>query len=266
MKRGAMEEPATLASLSKDCSAAILALVPLRDGYAQRTGCTPLILLPPPPPAAAAATRPAHASTTACRLASCALVCKRWHGLVTAEPRLLRSLDLELSNSSGSKRSRGDPAADAERRLRSLLRFLSAAAPHVRDLSLRLDAPRHYRPAQARQLAAELQASLGRCTQLERLSLDLCDVPCTLGPWLAPLAGRLRHVHVEYLATRILLGEERVLRLQPGGLAACARVETLVLNADNGLDVHSAGCWPQGLTSLELHLPFSRDLPAPVSF
>lgn len=31
MKRGAMEQPATLAVLSNDCLAAILALVPMRE-------------------------------------------------------------------------------------------------------------------------------------------------------------------------------------------------------------------------------------------
>lgn len=192
-------------------------------------------------------------------------MCKRWHGLVAAEPRLLQSLDLELSNSSGSRRARSDTAADAERRLRSLLRFLSAAAPHVRDLSLRLDAPRHYSPGQARRLAAELQACLGRSTGLASLSLDLCNVPCPLGPWLAPLAGSLRRLRMEFTASSMLCGDDGMLRLQPGGLAACTQLEDLILKGDTGLDARSAGCWPQGLSSLELHLPFARELPASVS-
>ncbi len=111
-------------------------------------------------------------------------------------------------------------------------------------------------------LEAFLQARLERCTRLEELSLYLRELPCTLGPWLAPLAGSLRRLCVEHSTSEAQWGAVP-LRLQPGGLSACTRLEKLVLEG-HGLDAPSAACWPQRLTSLSLMLG-AGDLPASVS-
>ncbi len=174
-------------------------------------------------------------------------MCKRWHGVVTTDPRLLQSLDVELS-------------CDTDGHLRSLLRFLSAAAPHVQQLSLFLEAPPHNSEPKAHQLAAELQARLGRCTQLECLSLRLGGVPCTLGPWLAPLAGSLRRLALDHTA-----GGAIMLWLESDGPAACTKLETLAISGSRvQLWTFTDHCWPAGLTSLELRLLWDSKLPTSV--
>ncbi len=64
------------------------------------------------------------------RQATCALVCKRWHRLVTTEPELLQEAQLSLQRSPAQ-----ESAAD---RLVSLLHGLRQLAPHVQRLSHRL--------------------------------------------------------------------------------------------------------------------------------
>ena len=175
-------------------------------------------------------------------------MCKRWHGVVTTEPQLLQSLDLEVS-------------CDTDGHLRSLLRFLSAGAPHVQQLSLVLEARSHDIGSEMRQLAAQLQDRLGRCTQLESLCLRLGGVPCTLGPWLAPLAGSLRRLELEYMA-----GEAHTLSLESDGLAACTQLEALAISGSGvQLQAFTDHCWPAGLTSLELRLLWDSRLPKSVS-
>lgn len=146
---------------------------------------------------------------------------------MTTEAQLLQTLELKISNDSGSqwrRKGASNPAADGEQRLRSLLRFLSAAAPHARQLDLYLDAPPHYAMPAMRQLAAEVQACLARCVSVEILTLSVGDVPCTLGPWLAPLAGSLRRLQVGYTAAK-LRGGVWALWPQPEGLGACTQLE-----------------------------------------
>ncbi|KAI7845394.1 hypothetical protein COHA_001099 [Chlorella ohadii] len=214
MDPASVGQRALLASLSNDLTAAILALVPLRE-----------------------------------RVFKCALVCKRWHELVTTEPQLLQSLELQASSDSASNG-----------RFSSLLRFLSAAAPHVRQLSLSLEARGHYTGSEMRQLAAHLHTCLARCTQLESLSPRLGSVPCTLGPWLAPLAGSLRRLELEYKIS--VPGSDNTLRLEPEGLAACTQLEALALiGSAVWLQAPVAGCWPAGITSLELRLSWLSELP-----
>ncbi len=207
----------------------------------------------PAPPLPPLDRRPDLPTPTACRVFKCALVCKRWHELVTTEPQLLQSLELQASSDSASNG-----------RFSSLLRFLSAAAPHVRQLSLSLEARGHYTGSEMRQLAAHLHTCLARCTQLESLSLRLGSVPCTLGPWLAPLAGSLRRLELEYKIS--VPGSDNTLRLEPEGLAACTQLEALALiGSAVWLQAPVAGCWPAGITSLELRLSWLSELPTSVS-
>lgn len=190
------------------------------------------------------------------RFASCARVCKRCHRLVTTEPALLQTAELSFRRSRRSIESN----AEHERRLRSLLRLLARLEPYVRRLLLIVHAPCWYAVEAAGQLAAELQASLGRCTHLVDLRMELEDMPCTLGAWLAPLAGSLRRLHVAHYCRN---GHDYgPLQLQPGSLAACAQLQALVLEGQ--LRAPSAACWPCGITSLgaTLHV---EELPASVS-
>lgn len=190
--------------------------------------------------------------------ASCARVCKRWHRLVPTEPELLQTAELSFRRSRRSLWVESD--ADQERRLRSLLRLLARLKPHVRRLLLIVHAPYRYNLETAGQLAAEVLASVGRCTHLADLRMELEDMPCTLGPWLAPLAGSLHRLHVaHYCRNR---HDDEPLQLQPGSLAACTQLQALVL--EGKLSAPSAACWPCRITSLGVTLRF-EELPASVS-
>jgi hypothetical protein len=201
-----MAQPNTqLASLPDDCLAAVLALLPFSE-----------------------------------RLTACAQVCKRWHRLVTSDPGLLRAAQLSFRrNRPGLPLGQHETAGEMEHCLRSLLRFLGQLEPHAQRLILSIEDPC---PQGSQWLAAELRASLGRCTQLAELSLDLRDVPCSLGPLLSPLAGSLRRLR---LGT---LGRGRA----SGGLRACTQLKVLVIEGHGWLGELTADCWPQRLTSLSL--------------
>ena len=206
-------------------------------------------------PPALALLPPTGSLLPCCRQATCALVCKRWHCLVTTEPELLREAELSFNRR---------PTEESElRALRfsSVLHGLRQLAPHVQRLSLSIVPP--LTDAQgAAGVEAFLQARLGRCTCLEELSLYLRELPCTLGPWLAPLGGSLRRLCVQHSTSEAAWGAVP-LRLQPGGLSACTQLEKLVLEG-HGLEAPEAGCWPQRLTSPSLMLG-AGDLPASVS-
>ncbi len=178
-------------------------------------------------------------------------MCKRWHRLITTE--LLR--DAEAGFYRYPRKLPFAGTATPAERLACLLRFLRRMKRRVRRLRLSVEALRSEDDAGAAQLAAELQARLGRCVRLEELSLWVKQVPVKLGPWLAPLGGTLRRLTFQYAALSPIQGDARPLRLQPGGLSACTRLESLVLDAQHArIAASSAGCWPAGITSLELHL------------
>ncbi len=153
--------------------------------------------------------------------------------------------------------------ADRQQRVLSLLLCFRRLAPHVQRLEVTAQALPRDGAEHAARLAAELQARLGRCTQLECLQLSLCGVPCTLGPWLAPLAGSLRRLRVDGTTCEDVRPFPP-LRLQPGGLSACTQLEALALDIQGGVDAPSAACWPQRLTSLSL-TQSAAALPASVS-
>lgn len=182
-------------------------------------------------------------------MATCTLVCKQWHRLVTSEPELLHEVAAAVGRHGIAS-------------IRSLYRFLrQVAAPHLHSLELRVTVPASSRLRGPEGLMKELENALAKCNgghQLSELRVT-ANFPLTLGAWLRPLACSLRRLQV------LAVSNSNYIEETTEGLPACTQLEQLLLDGTAlWEELPPSSLWPASITSLAWNSRFAIHLPAQV--